>query len=372
MKKYTKYLIEDFVLDADFQDWVRHPTLEKNQKWEEYKIQNPDQADDIEKARLVLASTFSRFNTPMSEAELETAIATMLQKIRGEAIESYEEVDEETVQRFFPILRWLSAAILICIVGWSIVHFSDRIFSPALMDTAMDHNLWQENDTDSVKSIVLKDGSKVVLSPASELRIAENFGNDRREVYLIGEASFEVTRDVERPFLVYSENLITRVLGTSFVITAMKNGRTETVEVKEGKVSVFKKEDYQEGVTARQSQGLLVTSNQKVTLEIRDKRLVKTLVDTPAPVPAKSKMLKSGYVNTPVSKVLKDLQEAYQVEIVFDEDLLSNCPLTAVLTDQTLNQKLEMICEAIAAEYEYLDGRVVIYARSCNDEVLNP
>ncbi len=368
MDKYKAYVVEDFVLDADFQNWVRYPTAEKDGIWGDYKAANPGQSDDIQRARLLLGSVYARFEADISEEEIEEEISAMVMKIRQGQQET-THIDPEYSSTVRPLLRWLAAASVVLAVtwlGWQFLKDAPPGNVQGITENTQAKMIVRQNQTAENETILLEDGTTVVLGPHSELTMPEVFG-EAREVYLTGEAFFKVSRDVKRPFLVYSENLITRVLGTSFIIKAIKSKAEEVVEVKEGKVSVFKKEDFRNAGANRESQGLLVTSNQKVTLEIRDSRLVKTLSDTPEIVPGKSGIIRSGYVNTPVSQVLKDLKEAYQIDIVFDEELLSGCPLTAVLTDQPLKEKLEIICEAIEAKYEILDGQVMIYGKSCSE-----
>ncbi len=368
MDKYKGYVVEDFVLDADFQRWVRYPAAEKDRVWEKYITGNPQQADDIRRARLLLGSVYARFEAHISDEEIEEEISAMVMKIRQTQRETALSGPVHTGIR--PLARWLAAASVVmaaALLGWLLFRESPAEKAQTLSAVSQQETATRQNRTGKNETILLDDGTTVVLAPDSELRIPSLSGEGKREVYLTGEAFFKVRRDVNRPFLVYSEKLITRVLGTSFTIRSIKNAAEEVVEVKEGKVSVFKKEDFGNAGANRESHGLLVTSNQKVTLEIRDNRLVKTLADAPEVVPGKSAFIRSGYVNTPVSQVLKDLREAYQVDIVFDEELLSGCPLTAVLTNQPLKDKLEIICEAIEAKYEILDGQVMIYGKSCNE-----
>lgn len=83
--------------------------------------------------------------------------------------------------------------------------------------------------------ITLPDGSMVHLNVNSTLTYPEEFEDGLRRVSLEGEAFFEVQRDTDRPFLVSSAGLETKVLGTSFNVNAYK-GKEEMVTVKSGKV----------------------------------------------------------------------------------------------------------------------------------------
>jgi hypothetical protein len=78
--------------------------------------------------------------------------------------------------------------------------------------------------------VVLGDGTKVSLNSRTELRYPVHFSADLREVYLEGEAYFEVEKD-GRPFVVHAGGLDVRVLGTEFNVNTQTAGTVKTVLV---------------------------------------------------------------------------------------------------------------------------------------------
>ena len=86
--------------------------------------------------------------------------------------------------------------------------------------------------------IRLPDGSRVVLNAASVLRMPLEFGKSSRELFLDGEAYFEVKHDSTRPFNIHTQRGITSDLGTRFVIVAYRADTSESVAVEEGSVSL--------------------------------------------------------------------------------------------------------------------------------------
>ena len=86
--------------------------------------------------------------------------------------------------------------------------------------------------------LVLGDGTRVSLNAQSELRYPVTFGGKTREVQLVGEAYFEVAPDAEHPFIVKTDGMNIRVLGTSFNVCAYREGQTQATLV-EGKVKVW-------------------------------------------------------------------------------------------------------------------------------------
>jgi transmembrane sensor len=91
-----------------------------------------------------------------------------------------------------------------------------------------------------VKKVDLPDGSQVWLNGKSTLRIGDNFQNkQQRYVYLDeGEAFFEVTKNPQRPFLVKTPHITTRVLGTSFNVRSYRALKQSSVTVCTGRVQV--------------------------------------------------------------------------------------------------------------------------------------
>lgn len=86
-------------------------------------------------------------------------------------------------------------------------------------------------------TVRLSDGSEVRLNVDSRLTLPADFEGKKREVYLEGEAFFDVAPDSTRPFVVEVEGASVRVLGTAFGVKAYPEGRKKEVAVKEGAVT---------------------------------------------------------------------------------------------------------------------------------------
>jgi ferric-dicitrate binding protein FerR (iron transport regulator) len=86
--------------------------------------------------------------------------------------------------------------------------------------------------------IILADSSSVWLNAGSSLKYTGNLTTATRDVYLSGEAFFDVKHNVARPFIVHTAKLTTTVLGTAFSVAAYKNAGSNAVTVIRGKVQV--------------------------------------------------------------------------------------------------------------------------------------
>jgi ferric-dicitrate binding protein FerR (iron transport regulator) len=195
------------------------------------------------------------------------------------------------------------------------------------------------------KLVLLDDGTRITLQPHSEIRYRTEFKTNR-EVFLRGEAFFDVKRDEQHPFRVYSSDVVTRVLGTSFTIKAYDQCRKVTVAVRTGRVSVYKKEDDVASNAIREKDELILVPNQQAEFDLESKLLSKKLVEKPIVVLSKPTLLEMEYDGAPVVKILKVLEENYGVDIQFNEAVLAHCALTTSLHDEGLFERINIICEA--------------------------
>lgn len=115
------------------------------------------------------------------------------------------------------------------------------------------------------KKVVLSDGSVILLEPSARLRYPEKFKNEQRLIELLeGEAFFTVAHDEKRPFTVKTSNdLYTKVLGTSFRIKSYRSSRNISIAVATGKVAVG---------NSRQLFGTLV-KGQQIVYDKKDRQI---------------------------------------------------------------------------------------------------
>ncbi|HWK03964.1 MAG TPA: FecR domain-containing protein [Puia sp.] len=97
-----------------------------------------------------------------------------------------------------------------------------------------------ENGTGKARTVRLPDGSSVVMSARTVIRISRQFNESGRDLDLDGEALFTVGSDAGKPFIVHTRNLQIQVLGTRFRVDAYRSNAGEEVDLLEGKLKVIK------------------------------------------------------------------------------------------------------------------------------------
>lgn len=360
-KNYSSYYAADFARDADFLKWVKYPEQDPslNDFWSSWLKENPSKKEEVEEARQLICAILEQKYTPTDAKQAE-----VWNKIRLTL-----HMDEESVVFDDPEVRhtgifWMKiAASVILVLGVSIGMYYLYPTKQIIQPTAVIEKtifVKEENLTSSSRTVVLPDGSSIVLQPQSFIQFPKDFNGEEREVFLTGEAFFEVKRDPTRPFLVHTNEIVTRVLGTSFTVRGFENENV-VVRVKTGRVSVFK-----EKANGNPVEGVVLTPNQQVVYERDQMKLAKSLIEDPVVLGTKGKY-DFEFVDTPIRQVFSDLEDAYGVDIVFDEETFSTCRLNASLSDMPLYDKLKLVCKGINATYEMLDSHIVIYGKGCNN-----
>jgi hypothetical protein len=209
--------------------------------------------------------------------------------------------------------------------------------------------------------ISLPDGSEIQLMPNAVVSYAPIFvQNHKREVFLSGEAFFEVRKDKANPFFVYANDLVTRVIGTSFTIKSSSE-RVEVI-VRTGKVAVMQAKD----LTGRKpGTEMLLTPNQQVVFTTGQPVLARSITENPVAIAHPVTKPDFTFDNQPVGEVFRLMQETYGIPILYDSLLLGNCSLRVALRDEPFFDKLGIICSTIEASYQVTDGQVIITGQGC-------
>jgi transmembrane sensor len=219
-----------------------------------------------------------------------------------------------------------------------------------------------KNSTDEAREITLPDSSRVTLFPGSALGIHDAFNTNSRTVSLSGRAFFDVSRDESRPFFVLTNEVVTKVLGTSFTVSAFPGDREITVAVTSGKVSVYAEMD--ENKVA--SENIILKPNQQAVYNKSERKVARTLVSVPKVVIPEEEVKKIRFEGMPVSEIFKALEKMYGVDIEFDEKSFRNCSMTTSVSKGELYDKIDVICEITGASYSLEDARIRISGSGCN------
>ncbi|WP_343305967.1 FecR domain-containing protein [Chitinophaga niabensis] len=256
-------------------------------------------------------------------AEEVERVEAYLQKGETEEMDAYlHEVwsataEEEVIVPVKKISRWygIAATVTMLILGGTWLWQSER------KDTgraATVHNDTVVNKSDHVQLLTLTDGSKVFMGPFSSIIYTSQYNDTSRELWLNGEAYFEVAKDSRRAFKVHTDGLVTTALGTAFnIATGNQADGSIQVSLTAGKVSVS---------TVSESYllepGQMVRYRKGKSLELPAAFNVATVLDW--------KNGKVVFEGTSLEDAFAKLQSRYGCTIIFDNAQLGKRKVTGV------------------------------------------
>lgn len=355
--------VESLLNDDSFVNWVLNN--KDSFVWEEFVRTNPDRQEIIARASHIIRELHKAEKSGPNPADEGKVWSRITQTLEAEHTEVTPTRPSTRRSLGFKLATVAAFSILIGLGIWRFYPSKNRITYGELITHAEKATALQEHVNFGAEPMKIKlpDGSVVTLGRNSKLSYAKSFHQQKREVFMTGEAFFDVTKDSSRPFYVYANETVTRVLGTSFGITAFENGKKVTVNVKSGRVSVYRQSRIQ--TADPETNGLVLLPNQKVTFDRENESLVKNLVETPVPIksiPAKSK---ERFDEVPLPVILAQLEESYGIKIIYDQELVSNCIISMVLDNGSLYDNLDVISKTIGGSYKEVDAQIVIESNGC-------
>jgi len=206
------------------------------------------------------------------------------------------------------------------------------------------------------KQIRLADGTMVWLNAGSELKYPKAFKGKLREVYLSGEAYFDVRHDASKPFLIHTGKVLTTVLGTAFNINEDQNQHKLEVTVTRGKVSVA-----DDGKLLS-----ILTANQQVSLNLLTRKSTEKTVDAETVIAWQDNEM--FFDDITLAEAAVRLEQHFHVKISFSNEKLKNCRFSgATLKGDHLDKILDVISGFNQSTWQRKsDGRIVLYGEGCN------
>ncbi|WAC14984.1 FecR family protein [Dyadobacter pollutisoli] len=359
---------ESLLNDDSFINWVLYG--KDSFVWEEFVLLNPEHKDTIIRASQIIKELHEAEKiTPSSadENKVWTRITTTLEAESQEVNASDPAEGRPAEGRYRKYKLVVSAAFLVLML-FGVWHFyisKNQITYRELVTHAGNVQELKEyiNSGELPLKVKLPDGSVVTLSKNSKLSYPKQFEKQKRVVLMSGDAFFEVTKDPFRPFFVYANETITKVLGTSFRITAFDDEKKVTVNVRTGRVSVYKQSRIQ--TADPETMGLVLLPNQKVTFDRESESLVKNLIEIPVPIVTVPANEKKTFDEVPVSEIFTQLEKRYGIRIIYDQEQISKCIVSMALQNESLYDNLDVICKTIGGSYKEVDAQIVIESQGC-------
>lgn len=240
---------------------------------------------------------------------------------------------------------WARWAAMICI-PICIAFFTYNILSISNADQARSPFIVKADKGDKA-TVVLPDGTDVILNSASQLSYLSDFGRNERRVQLEGEGYFKVAHDTRRTFIVQVGELEVKVMGTVFNVCAYSNDQDVTVVLLEGKVGIH-----------TPSTSTTLSPGEKINYNKSTRKL------------STEKVYPDDYVswtkgslyfqNESLENIMKALSRVYDVTIRIDSPKISEERFTGTIPGGGIQNALNIIMLTSPFRYEMEDSVIIL------------
>lgn len=274
--------------------------------------------------------------------DMLTQKQSMLSNIKREA----EEV--KPIRSNYLNIVWKVAASVAIILGFVLYFTQTQVTQePAIAIVTKSTELGQ------TKELTLSDGSIVKLNVGSSVSFAERFGQDSREIKLIGEAFFQVAEDASRPFKVITGEVTTIALGTSFNINAYPGKRNIDIALATGKVKVEASVDSKKVIDS-----FYLEPGEKASYTLSTQDISKQKFD-----PEEILAWKDGIIyfkNADEAALIEKLERWYDVDIAVANETQKTIDLTTKFENASLENVLKSLGYTLGFEFTINDKKVNI------------
>jgi transmembrane sensor len=212
-------------------------------------------------------------------------------------------------------------------------------------------------------NLQLPDGSQVWLNAGSKLSYDKDYGNNIREVSLIGEAYFDVEKNPEKPFIIHTGKIEIKVLGTAFNVKSYPGEKTIETSLIRGSIEVTFRDRPNEKVVLKPNEKLVVANEDDHFLSIRKpsaKQVNEPFVSISHLNYAKkdSTVIETAWVQHKLffrdesfNDLARQMQRWYGIEIQFDNSQRDTLHFTGSFEDETIQQALDAL--KLTAHFNY-------------------
>ena len=288
----------------------------------------------------------------MKKVDVDNAWENMKQRILQEEPEviPIKELRQESKARIYLYHTLKIAASILIVMGISFGIYK------IVADSGFTDSTIFKSGSDNTSSLILPDGSKVYLNSNTIIKYPKQFGKDSRNIYLKGEAYFEVVGNTDKPFIVNTNNAVIKVLGTSFNINTKTANNKVEVFVESGNIQLSQKSNNENKILIEPGYIGVLSRNTLIKSKNNDINYL---------------AWKTRYLifrDTKLEIVAEKIESVYNTSIQLNNKELADCPLTATFNNASLDSVLNVIKGTFNLEIEDIiktNGKVIIIGNGC-------
>lgn len=336
-----EYKLEDFILDESFVNFATNKNQVDIAKWENWFSQNPKNSRIAVEAKMLI--TKLRFhkqelpNNLISDEWRKLSLRLHLNEIK-------QPRKNKTI--FLKRMsRYAAVASILMLLASAFYYFS----ASSIKDPDIIYQQLCVAKGES-EEVILPDGTVVFINSDSKLKYQENFGETSREVFLEGEAWFDVSHNEDKPFIVHTQENDIRVLGTAFNVYAYPDENIFRTSLERGKISLAHNNGKEIELKVNQTYVLLKNTNEITLCESANVEVYSAW--------------KNGdivFKNHKFTEILKTLERTHNLTFILQNKNVGKCNYTGCFTTKDdINSILAVIKLPTPFEYEIHKDTVII------------
>jgi len=201
-------------------------------------------------------------------------------------------------------------------------------------------------------TVKLTDGTVISLNSGSRLKYPKSFaGRDSREVYLFGEAYFNIEKDKRRPFIVHTDKMNIRVFGTKFNVSNYSNESSASAVLTEGSIGVYSPSE-----TLAEKDLIVIKPGQQVIVQ-KDSFIIRK-VNVEKHVAWSSDKL--YFENDRLADIIKELERHYNVSIDNESSELDDIRYTGTFSKESIKEVLSVFSSTTHFDYKISNNKITI------------
>lgn len=404
-KKYSGYSVEELLEDKEFVSFVK--SLHSTDQWHLFLEQNQESKKDLIKAKELIGlfneksksldteskdslwmaiSSFEKENLRKPKLQainrylkvaaaivLITAIGSLVYQNVRSNYRSYQFSDASTLQSGNPLLILSNGKqVDIQKTDPNITVLKDQNAIQVDNDSIMTNQPVIDKATREVRfneiivpfgkrtRLLLSDGTKVWLNAGSRLAFPQDFEKGKREVFLEGEAIFDVAKQADERFLVNTNHFTVNVTGTVFNVTAYSDDASSSAVLAEGKIELSSKSSLFSRKTIQMLPGT------KVVYDPAGKSMSAQQVN-----PDDYLSWRDGFMvirGEKLQEILKKLSRYYNVELILEDQAIAAETFSGRLDlKESPQEVLTVISHMVPLSVQELDNKLIIKPNSMSE-----
>lgn len=348
---------------------AQQATEEELRELQEYFLKNPyDQYFD----ELITSYWDSQHETAQHETDSDEHFNHILQMADETPVTESKFIPFEGDSRAPNKKRWIRRITIAA--SFLLLAFSWWWFTPVKKVKPTDIRSIKQSEIVANKGtrsrIVLPDSSIVYLNADTKLNYPQQFSQDKREVYLDGEAFFNVKKNPNKPFIVHTSGIQVKVLGTTFNVKAYSTGKLIETSLITGSIEVTVNNRPNEKITLSPNAKLVIKNNGSgpANEKKNEKASPDFEINPIKPDPKDNTIVETQWMenrlvfrNETFDEVARMMERWYNVIIEIDDDELKSILLSGTFENETIEQALDALKYTKSFRYNTSGEKIKIY-----------